>query len=105
IDWGQARYGSFYLDLPNYFTPQSVLLYRDALAELGLDIPADEFMAHYRDAGRYPGFKYIGFLLFQWANGHLDSLHGPLLQQLLHGKASATPPSWQTEPPVSHEGC
>ena len=24
IDWGQARYGSFYLDLPNYFTPATV---------------------------------------------------------------------------------
>jgi hypothetical protein len=86
IDWGQARYGSFYLDLPNYFTPDSVLSYRDALAELGLDIPKDEFMRRYREAGRYPGFKYIGFLLHLWVAGRLCSLHGPLLDQLLHGK-------------------
>ena len=87
IDWGQARYGSLYMDLPNYFTPEGALLYRDALAEFGHAIPADAFMRRYRDAGRYPGFKYIGVLLFLWANGHLDSLHGPLLQQLIHGAA------------------
>jgi aminoglycoside phosphotransferase (APT) family kinase protein len=85
VDWGQARYGPLYLDLPNYFTPDNVLLYREALAEFGHDIPASAFMERYREAGRYPGFKYIGFLLFLWANGGLDSLHGPLLQQLLHG--------------------
>lgn len=90
IDWGQARYGPLYVDLPNYFTAESVLFYRDALAEFGHDIPIDAFMKHYRDAGRYPGFKYIGFLLFLWTNGDLDSLHGPLLQQLLHG-ADLTP--------------
>jgi hypothetical protein len=86
IDWGQARYGSFYLDLPNYFTPDSVLSYRDALGELGLDILADEFMRRYREAGRYPGFKYIGVLLHLWVAGQPGSLHGPLLDQLLHGK-------------------
>ncbi len=91
IDWGQARYGSFYLDLPNFFTPDTVLFYRDALAELGLDIPTDEFMRCYGQAGRYPGFKYIGFLLSLWGQGQLDALNGPLLQQLIHG--TPTPPS------------
>jgi len=86
IDWDQARYGSFYLDLPNYFTPDGVLSYRNALAELGLDIPAEEFMRRYREAGRYAGFKYIGFLLSLWSAGQLDSLHGSLLDQLLLGK-------------------
>lgn len=46
INWGQAKYGSFYLDLPNYFTPETVLLYRDALARLGHEIPV---------AGRWRG--------------------------------------------------
>src|SRR5947209_15154520 len=77
IDWGQARYGSFYLDLPNYFTPDSVHSYRDALAELGLDIPEDAFMRRYREAGRYPGFKYVGVLLHRWVAGRRGSLHGP----------------------------
>ncbi len=85
IDWGQARYGSLYLDLPNIFTPDTVLLYQDALAELGHDIPTEEFMRRYREAGRYPGFKYMGFLLSLWRAGQLDSLHGSLLDQLLHG--------------------
>jgi len=39
----QARYCSFYLDLPNYFTPDDVLYYREALAELGLNIPEEKF--------------------------------------------------------------
>jgi hypothetical protein len=91
IDWGQARYGSFYLDLPNYFTPDSVLSYRDALAELGLDIPEDAFMRRLREAGRYPGFKYIGVLLSLWVAGQLGSLHGSLLDQLLHGNLRSSP--------------
>ncbi len=89
IDWGQARYGPLYLDLPNYFTPATVLFYREALAEFGVPIPTDKFMERYQKAGRYPGFKYIGVLLYLWTNGHLDSLHGPLLQQLLHGGAAS----------------
>lgn len=39
LDWGQARYGPLYLDLPNYFARDDALLYRDALAERGHDIP------------------------------------------------------------------
>jgi tRNA A-37 threonylcarbamoyl transferase component Bud32 len=85
IDWGQARYGSLYLDLPNYLTPESVWYYRDALAELGLDIPEAEFAWCYSAAGRYPGFKYMGFLLHLAAADQLGSLRGPLLRQLLHG--------------------
>jgi hypothetical protein len=43
-------------------------------------------MRRYRDAGRYPSFKYIGVLLHLWVAGRLGSLHGPLLDQLLHGQ-------------------
>jgi hypothetical protein len=32
IDWDQAAFGSFYLDLPNYFSVEAALCYRDALA-------------------------------------------------------------------------
>jgi aminoglycoside phosphotransferase (APT) family kinase protein len=85
IDWGQARYGSFYLDLPNYFTPATVQFYREALAELGFTIPEAAFMQRYRAAGRYPGFKYMGFLLHLWTAGQLDTLQGPLMQHLVHG--------------------
>jgi hypothetical protein len=65
--------------------PESIPYYRDALAELGLNIPEAEFMQCYGEAGRYPGFKYMGFLLHLSAAGQLESLQGPLLEQLLHG--------------------
>jgi len=69
IDWEQARYGSFYLDLPNYFKRDQVLLYRDALAAHGYDIPADVFMEHYSEASRYFAFKYFGLGLWSWRAG------------------------------------
>ena len=86
VDWGQARYGSLYLDLTNYFTPDQPLLYRDALAERGHAIPADLFLQRYHQATRYPGFKYIGFVLHMWRPGQPGLLHGPLLDMLLHGR-------------------
>ncbi|MGN6701229.1 MAG: phosphotransferase [Thermomicrobiales bacterium] len=70
IDWGQAHYGPLYVDLPNYFSREEALLYRDALAELGHDIPRDEFLAGYDDADPYPGFKYFGIGLWQWRTGN-----------------------------------
>jgi hypothetical protein len=77
--------------LPNYFTPVNVRFYREALAELGIAIPEAAFMERYRVAGRYPGFKYMGFLLHLWTTGQLGSLQGPLLQQLLHGAVDPSP--------------
>jgi hypothetical protein len=56
------------------------------IVSFGLDIPEGEFMRRYSEAGRYPGFKYVGFLLSLWTKGQLASLHGPLLDQLLRGK-------------------
>jgi hypothetical protein len=66
IDWGQARYGSFYIDLPNYFTPETVLAYRENLVQLGYEIPKGEFLERYQEAGRYAGFKYLSFCLWTW---------------------------------------
>jgi hypothetical protein len=66
IDWGQARYGPLYLDLPNYFTRDEALLYRDALADLGQDIPREEFLARFDATHPYPGFKYFGVGLWNW---------------------------------------
>ncbi len=86
VDWGQARYGSLYLDLPNYFTPDEALLYRDALAERGHAIPTDLFLQRYHQATRYPGFKYIGFVLHTWRPGQAGSLYGPLLDMVLQGR-------------------
>jgi hypothetical protein len=69
IDWDFAHYGPLYVDLPNYFTRQEALLYRDALAELGHDIPADEFLARYDAISPYPGFKYFSIGLYNWCYG------------------------------------
>lgn len=69
VDWGQTRYGSFYLDLPNYLNPTNVRLYHAALTRHGIEIALDEFMARYRAAGRYVGFKYLSTLVWFWENG------------------------------------
>ena len=69
IDWEQSSYGSLYLDLPNYFSVDTVLTYRDALAEHGYAIPVMEFMERYREVGRYMGLRYLGYSLWVWAQG------------------------------------
>ncbi len=69
IDWGFAHYGPLYIDLPNYFTRDDALLYRDALAELGHEIPADVFLTNYDAVRPYPGFKYFGIGLWNWCYG------------------------------------
>jgi len=66
VDWGQAHYGSFYIDLPNLFSAEVIPFYLQALADLGCEIPRHEFMRRYRQAGRYVGFKYIAFTLSGW---------------------------------------
>ncbi len=91
LDWEHACYGSLYLDLPNHFVPADALRYRDALADLGRDIPEGQFIERYRQAGRYVGFKYMGFLLHSWMNGWTNSIRGPLLDQLLHGGGAVSP--------------
>jgi hypothetical protein len=69
IDWEQAGYGSLYLDLPNYFSVETALTYRDALARQGYEIPVMEFMEHYREVGRYMGLRYLGYSLCCWGQG------------------------------------
>ncbi|MAS36714.1 MAG: hypothetical protein CL610_22105 [Anaerolineaceae bacterium] len=69
IDWQQACYGPFYLDLVNYFTVESVLLYRDALADAGYAIPPAAFIERFREAGRYMGLRYLEVGLLAWQTG------------------------------------
>lgn len=91
LDWEHASYGSLYLDLPNHFTLADALLYRDALAGDGCDIPEGQFIERYQQAGRYVGFKYMGFFLHSWMNGWTSSIRGRLLDQLLHGGGAVSP--------------
>jgi hypothetical protein len=69
LDWESARYGPLYVDLPNYFSREQALLYRDALAELGHEIPPERFLAGYDAANPYVGFKYFGFGVTDWYTG------------------------------------
>jgi hypothetical protein len=90
IDWGQARYGPLYTDLPNFFTRDEALLYRNALAELGHDIPRERFLAGYDAASRYVGFKYFGFGVAFWRPGDPPRRREDALkwiEMVLHGAA------------------
>lgn len=69
IDWEQSSYGTLYLDLPNYFSLESALSYRDALARHGHEIPVMEFMERFREVGRYMGLRYLGYSLWCWGQG------------------------------------
>lgn len=76
IDWEQSSFGPLYLDLPNYFTVETALIYRDALDRLGYSIPVLEFMERFHEVGRYMGLRYLGFSLWQWAQGGEDRRKG-----------------------------
>ena len=69
IDWEQAAYGTLYLDLPNQFTVETALVYRDALAARGYEIPVPEFLERYHEVGCYMGLRYLGYALWVWAQG------------------------------------
>lgn len=76
IDWQQSSYGTLYLDLPNYFLLETALLYRDALARHGFEIPVMEFLERYREVGRYMGLRYLGYSLWRWAQGGEERAQG-----------------------------
>lgn len=93
IDWGWTYYGSFYLDLPNYFTPASVHHYRAALADLGPAIPEAAFMARFHAAARYVGFKYLCAGIWQWPPGPTRQTGRMLLNMLRRALDGAPPDS------------
>jgi aminoglycoside phosphotransferase (APT) family kinase protein len=66
IDWDHARYGSFYLDLPNLFPGENVRRYYRSLARSGVVIDERQFAERYCEMGRYVGFKYLAYVLFHW---------------------------------------
>lgn len=91
IDWQQSSYGSLYLDLPNHFNIETVLVYRDALARYGHEISVPEFMERFHEVGRYMGLRYLGFSLWQWAQGGEQRRQGRwflyyTLHLALHGR-------------------
>lgn len=76
IDWEQSSYGSLYLDLPNHFTVETALVYRDALARHGYPIPEIEFQERFHEIGRYMGLRYLGYSLWRWAQGGEERRQG-----------------------------
>lgn len=76
IDWEQACFGPLYLDLVNYFTLETVMLYRDALAQAGCVIPTAAFMQRYREAGLFMGLRYLEVGLVNWQAGGEAWLQG-----------------------------
>lgn len=75
IDWDQAHYGSLYLDLPNIFSVETALFYRDALARHGLAIAPADFLERFREVGRYMGLRYLEVGLLHWRHRGDDWPH------------------------------
>lgn len=68
-----------------------VLGYRDALARQGHDIPAVEFHERFHAVSPYMGLRYLGFSLWQWAQGGAERERGRwflyyTLHLALHGR-------------------
>jgi len=91
IDWEQSSYGPLYLDLPNAFNVETVLTYRDALARRGHRIPEVDFLERFHAISPYMGLRYLGFALWQWAQGGAERERGRwflyyTLHLALHGR-------------------
>lgn len=66
IDWEEARYGSFYLDIPLRFELNKAKEYREVLASLGLETPIERFEKQYVIASRYLGIRFMTWNLGAW---------------------------------------
>jgi len=69
IDWDQARYGPLYLDLPNFFTLETVVLYYEALVARGLRLNYAEFLTRFHTTWCFVGLKYMVPYLDMWVEG------------------------------------
>ena len=71
IDWGTARVGTYYLDVPHHFsTIEQAELYRIALSQRGHRIPSSAFEESYRVTARYIALRYIWWTLEEWQKDH-----------------------------------
>jgi hypothetical protein len=67
LDWEQAHWGPFYLDVPNLFPGEQARAYYQALQDCGIALDEQQFFERCGRMGRYVGFKYLGFVLSFWA--------------------------------------
>lgn len=69
IDWDQARYGPLYLDLVNFWTPETIPIYYEALVAAGVFFPYSKFMTHYYASRVFVSLKYMVPALQEWLGG------------------------------------
>lgn len=76
LDWEQARWGSFYMDLPPHMpTFESTAPYRRALVREGVTVSIPEFKDKYRAACHYVGFVNLWSALSAWKRNPADEGH------------------------------
>lgn len=68
IDWEEARYGSFFLDIPLRFQWNQAIEYREVLASIGIEIPIERFEKLYVLASRYLGIRFMTWNLGSWTS-------------------------------------
>lgn len=66
IDWGQAKVGSFFLDLPYAFGTENIQQYYKAITSLGYRSNYYNFLRRYKAATTYIAVKYIPWYLTRW---------------------------------------
>jgi hypothetical protein len=85
VDWGQAHYGTFYIDLPNLLSRAEIRTYYESITQLGYSLSEDTFFERYCQAGRYVGFKYMAFVMAGWADrDQPGSMVRPHMHNLIH---------------------
>jgi len=74
IDWDHAEFVSFYLDLPNYFSVETAVFYRDALTQPGLDIHSALFMDRFHEIGLFMELRYLEVELHIWRRHYFQEI-------------------------------
>ncbi|MBA3943469.1 MAG: aminoglycoside phosphotransferase family protein [Herpetosiphonaceae bacterium] len=88
IDWDQARYGPWYLDLPNLFTLETVLAYYVGLCNAGIAPDMVTFLANFHATWSFVGLKYMIPSIQDWLHGERiqsrTDLHALLPRAIAH---------------------
>jgi Phosphotransferase enzyme family len=90
IDWDQARYGPFYLDLVTLFTLETVPLYYRAAIQQGSHLPYDEFLEHFHAVRAFPSLKYMIPPLSAWLETKEEESYRELQELLPRASSHST---------------
>lgn len=91
IDWEQVRYGPCYLDLPNFFTLQTVSVYYQALCTRNAAPDYVTFLEHFHATWSFVGLKYMVPYLNDWLQGERHESRRWLQELLPRALASQAP--------------